>query len=157
MSADEPSFIYDSWWSNLINDKAFSRGIILEFFSIADVSSSVETIRALTVEKLDQYCADIDKVLNINSENSANVYCIWGTFTVERQIINGGVRFTLPGCPNALAWTITTGFAPEPNKIVIHCTINRTEHDADFIESIESFINSWKLGLESNLPGSKQN
>ena len=129
----------------------------MEFFSIADVSSSVETIQALTVEKLDQYCADIDRVLNINTENSANVYCIWGTFTVERQIINGGVRFTLPKCPNALAWTITTGFAPEPDKIVIHCTINRTEHDADFIESIESFIHSWKLGLESNLPASKQN
>ena len=123
----------------------------MEFFSIADVSASVETVQALTVEELDQYCADIDQVLSVNSENSADVYCIWGAFTVERQIINGGLRFTLPKCPNALAWTITTGFEPAPNKVVIHCTINRTDHDVDFIDSIKSFINSWKLGLESNL------
>lgn len=134
-----------------VNNYAFYGDGFLEFFSIADVSASVETIQALTVEKLDQYCADIDKVLSIDSENSADVYCIWGTFTVERQIINGGVRFTLPKCPNALAWTITTGFDPAPDKIVIHCTINRTNHDADFIESIESFIKSWKLGLETHL------
>ena len=124
----------------------------MEFFTIADVKTSVEEIQALTVEKLNQYCADIDKVLSVQSENNGEVYCIWGTFTVERQIINGGIRFTLPKCPNALAWTITTGFPPEPEKIVIHCTINRTEHDTDFIESIESFISSWKFGLESHLP-----
>ena len=123
----------------------------MEFFSIADVGASIETIQALTVEKLDQYCTDIDKVLNVYTENHADVYCIWGNFTVERQIINGGVRFTLPKCPNALAWTITTGFDPAPDKVVIHCTINRTEHDDEFIESIESFIKAWKLGLESNL------
>ncbi len=123
----------------------------MEFFSIADVKSSVEDIQALTIEKLDHYCADIDRVLSVDTENSANIYCIWGKFTVERQIINGGVRFTLPKCPNALAWTITTGFDPAPDKVVIHCTINRIEHDADFIESIESFIDSWKTGLESHL------
>lgn len=122
----------------------------MEFFAIADVETKQENLQALTVHKLNQYCAEIDKVLHIEHENSASVYCVWGEFTVHRQIINGGVRFTLPGCPNALAWTITTGFDPAPGKIVIHGTINRTEHDADFIESIESFIQSWKTGLEKH-------
>ena len=123
----------------------------MEFFSIADVKTTPETLQALTVHQLSQYCADIDKVLHVDDDNSANVYCLWGEFTVHRQLINGGIRFSLPKCPNALAWTITTGFAPEPDKVVIHCTINRIEHDVDFIESIESFIESWKIGIEQHL------
>ena len=123
----------------------------MEFFTIADVETSVETLQSITVENLNHYCTYIDKLLSIDNENSAKIYCEWGEFTVHREIINGGVRFTLPNCPNALAWTITTGFDPEPEKVVIHCTINRTEHEADFIDSIESFIHSWKLGLESRL------
>lgn len=123
----------------------------MEFFEIADVKTKPEILQELTVRKLNHYCADIDKILSIEHDNSADVYCLWGEFTVHRQVINGGVRFSLPKCPNALAWTITTGFDPEPDKVVIHCTINRTEHDADFIESIQSFIHSWKVGLQQNL------
>jgi len=123
----------------------------MEFFAIANIETKPEILQGLTVHKLNQYCDDIEKLLHIEDDNSANIYCIWGEFTVHRQVINGGVRFTLPNCPNALSWTITTGFDPEPKKTVIHGTINRTEHDADFIESIESFIHSWKVGLEKNL------
>jgi hypothetical protein len=123
----------------------------MEFFAIADIETKPEILQELTVKKLNQYCADIDKVLHVESDNSADVYCLWGEFTVHRQVINGGVRFSLPDCPNALAWTITTGFDPEPTRVVIHGVINRTEHDADLIESIQLFIDSWKVGLEENL------
>ena len=123
----------------------------MEFFAVVHIETTPETLQKLTVRKLTQYCSDIDKVLHIENDNSADVYCVWGEFTVHRQIINGGVRFSLPNCPNALAWTITTGFEPEPGEVVIHGTINRTEHDADFIESIQLFIQSWKVGLENNL------
>lgn len=123
----------------------------MEFFAVVHIETTPETLQKLTVRKLNQYCSDIDKVLHIENDNSADVYCVWGEFTVHRQVINGGVRFSLPNCPNALAWTITTGFEPEPNEVVIHGTINRTEHDADFIESIQLFIQSWKVGLENNL------
>jgi len=123
----------------------------MEFFAIADIETKPQILQGLTVHKLNQYCADIDKILRIENDNNADVYCVWGEFTVHRQVINGGVRFSLPSCPNALAWTITTGFDPEPKKVVIHATINRIEHDPDFIESIQSFIDSWKAGLESHL------
>lgn len=123
----------------------------MEFFAITNIEATPATLQALTVDKLNKYCADINKVLHIENDNQADVYCVWGEFTVHRQVINGGVRFSLPDCPNALAWTITTGFAPEPEKVVIHCTINRTEHDADFIDSIQLFIQSWQFGLEKNL------
>ena len=123
----------------------------MEFFTIADIETEPEVLQGLTVHRLNQYCTDIDRVLHVEHEDRADVYCIWGEFTVHRQIINGGVRFSLPTCPNALAWTITTGFEPAPQKVVIHCTINRAEHDEDFIASIESFIDSWKTGLEKHL------
>jgi hypothetical protein len=65
------------------------------------------------------------------------------------QRVRDGVRFTLPGCPNALAWTVTA----EPEGVLVHCTINRTEHDPDFIESIETFVEDWRTGLErSDVP-----
>jgi len=121
----------------------------VEFFAIADIAANQEALQALTVYDMPRYCAHIDKVLRVEDENSADIYCLWGEFTVQRQLINGGVRFSLPGCPNALAWTITTGFEPAPSKVVIHCTINRTGHDEDFIESIDSFIQSYKVGLEA--------
>ena len=123
----------------------------MEFFSIANIETKPEVLQGLTVHTLNHYCSDIDKVLRVEHEDSADVYCVWGEFTVHRQVINGGVRFSMPGCPNAFAWTITTGFEPAPQKVVIHCTINRTRHDEDFIESIESFIDSWKTGLEKHL------
>jgi len=122
----------------------------VEFFSIADVQTTPDALQALTVKKLAAYCSDIDKVLAVDSDDKGSVYCVWGEFTVERQWINGGVRFTLPGCPNALSWTLTTGFPPSPDQVVIHCTINRTEHEDDFIESIQTFVESWKKGLEGH-------
>lgn len=123
----------------------------MEFFAIADIETTPETLQALTVDKLNQYCVEIDSVLQVEHENSADIYCLWGKFTVHRQIINGGIRFSMPKCPNALAWTVTTGFAPASDKVVIHATINRTEHDEDFIESIEAFIDGWKVGLQQYL------
>jgi len=122
----------------------------MEFFAIVELSTSQEALQTLSIDKLSQYCAEIEQVFHIEHENSGKIYCLWGEFTVHRQVINGGVRFSMPHCPNALAWTITTGFAPEPDKVLLHCTINRTEHDPDFIESIQDFIQAWKLGLEQH-------
>jgi len=122
----------------------------MEFFAIAAVKVRPEALQNLTVHQLGHYCAEIENILHVDNDNSAKIYCLWGEFTVHRQIIKGGVRFTMPHCPNALAWTMTTGFEPSPEKIVIHATINRTEHDKDFIDSIEMFIEAWKTGLEKN-------
>ena len=123
----------------------------MEFFEVANIDTTVATIQAITVGDLDKYCSDIDRVLTMENKDLATIYCAWGQFVVERQTIHGGIRFTLPNCPNALGWTLTTGHDPKPEKIIIHCTINRTDHDAIFIESIEDFVNAWRRGLEKNL------
>jgi len=71
-------------------------------------------------------------------------------FHLRREKINGGVRFTMPDCPNGLSLTITTGYPPDPQRVFVHCTINRLEHDPNFIETLKDFVKSWVVGLEKN-------
>ncbi|MFA7095351.1 MAG: hypothetical protein WC383_02570 [Gammaproteobacteria bacterium] len=121
----------------------------MEFFAEIDFAVDEAALqRLLTIERLPQLCASIDSVLEDGGEQG-RIYCVWGEFPVRREPIRGGARFTLPTCPNALAWTVTTGLPPAPGRVVIHCTINRREHDPDFIESIETFVQDWRQGLES--------
>ncbi|AGA34998.1 hypothetical protein TVNIR_3361 [Thioalkalivibrio nitratireducens DSM 14787] len=124
----------------------------MEFFSTAHVRVDAEALqRELTIERLPQWCASVDTVLESIGDHG-RIYCVWGEFAVHREAIRGGVRFTLPGCPNALAWTVTTDLPPDRATVVIHCTINRREHDPDFVETIEAFVEDWHLGLEAGLP-----
>ena len=72
---------------------------------------------------------------------------LWGEFTISYDKIKGGVRFTLLDCPNALSWTITTGFPPDREKLIIHCTINRIQKPSPFIEELKEFLDEWEEGL----------
>ena len=75
---------------------------------------------------------------------------LWGEFCISYDQIKGGVRFTLLDCPNGFSWTITTGFPPEPNKVVLHSTINRTQKQDEFIEEIHEFMDEWEAGIIKN-------
>ena len=124
----------------------------MEFFATARLVTSPDVLRdQITGPRLAEYCKAIDQVLSwCKHLDAGEIYCLWGQFKVQREPIRNGVRFTLPSCPNALAWTVTA----EPEGVLVHCTINRTEHDPDFIESIESFVEDWRVGLERpGLPG----
>jgi hypothetical protein len=122
----------------------------MEFFATADITASVADLqRRLTITSLPQWCASVSEVFS-DAGARGEIYCVWGQFTVNREEIRDGVRFTLPGCPNALQWTVTTGQPPEPGKTVVHLTINRAEHDADFIDSNRQFVADWKRGLEAS-------
>lgn len=123
----------------------------MEFFQIAQVATSAPALQQqVTLECLPDLCASIESVTEVN-EDTGLVFCIWGRFLVRREQINGGVRFTMPDCPNAFQWTVTTGFPPAPQAIVCHGTVNRTEHDPDFIESMQDFFRDWKEGIEARL------
>ncbi len=116
----------------------------MEFFRSLTSRCSVAALQQeLRIERLHHYCDLIDKVLYADGEHG-EIYCLWGQFQVQREIIHAGVRFTLPHCPNALAWTLTL----EGDELTLHCTINRAQHEADFLESIEAFLDSWVVGLE---------
>ena len=116
----------------------------MEFFRQLKKNCQPDQLQTLcSLHRLPELCNSIDRLLEQRGE-SGEIYCLWGSFRVNRERIKHGVRFSLPGCPNALAWTITA----EPDAVTIHCTINRSEHDPDFTESIDQFIDDWLTGLE---------
>lgn len=120
----------------------------MEFFAIAAIPLDAERLQRETpIAALPGLCASIERCLEDQGERGS-IYCVWGTFTVIRIPIRGGVRFLLPGCPNALTWSLTTGHPPEPDGVVIHCVINRVSQEPDLIESIETFVQDWRRGLE---------
>ena len=102
----------------------------------------------LTLKSLPVLCAAIDTVSS-EKENEADIYCIWGEFNVRRDEIKHGVRFSLLNCPHALSWTIT--FDKVNQKIIIHCTIDKSEQEQDFIESIDEFVADWSQGITEAL------
>jgi hypothetical protein len=120
----------------------------MEFFRIIDKHVSETIIQhKITPKNLEQFTESMFLI----EENGVNFQgaTLWGEFLISYDKINGGVRFTLLDCPNALSWTITTGFPPEREKIVLHCTINRTQKPIEFLEEIEEFMDEWETGLNS--------
>ncbi|MFZ5621428.1 MAG: hypothetical protein ACOY5W_10430 [Pseudomonadota bacterium] len=124
----------------------------MEFFATVDIPATVTDLQdRLSITALPRWCASVGEVFS-DAGSTGEIYCVWGQFRVNREEIRDGVRFTLPGCPNALQWTVTTGQPPAPDRVVVHLTINRTEHDPDFVESNRQFVLDWKAGLESHWP-----
>jgi len=104
----------------------------MEFFATTANRLRVDDLyRHVRVANLSSWCASIDRVLSQQGEQG-EIYCIWGQFRVNREMIGDGVRFTLPGCRNGLQWTVTVEDSSPLGRILIHCTINRPEADADF-------------------------
>jgi hypothetical protein len=112
----------------------------VEFFRIINSSASEESLqRSLDFNNLGSIT---NEIFLIGEENGteAEIGGIWGEFTLIKTEIRGGLRFALKECPNALAWTITCGFPPAPEAVVVHLTINRQEKDPEFLEEIEEFL-----------------
>lgn len=118
----------------------------MEFFASARSRLRAEELqRHVRIDNLPQWCASINKVISHEGERG-DIYCVWGEFRIRREVIRDGVRFTLPGCPNALQWTLTTD--GPVGDVIIHCSINRQTHEADFVASLEQFVADWKAGVE---------
>jgi hypothetical protein len=100
----------------------------------------------LTIAHLPQLSKSINSVITDEKDNGV-IYCVWGEFAINREELRYGVRFTLPHCPNALACSITVDDT-DNDVIVIHCSINKKQHDKDFIDSIQQFVSDWAEGLQ---------
>lgn len=118
----------------------------MEFFKIIDIKTDQQWIHQnITVENLEAI-TETNFVIE-KRDNDALIGTLWGEFDLSYDKINGGVRFALTSCPNALAWTITTGFPPEREKLILHVTINRTQKQQEFVDEINDFIEDWSEGL----------
>lgn len=120
----------------------------MEFFaSLPGQLTASELQASLEIASLPDLCGSIDSVLRCEGDQG-RIYCVWGEFDVVRTPIQGGVRFTLLNCINAVTWSLTTDLPPDPDSVVIHLSINRREQDTDFVESLEQFTQDWREGLE---------
>ena len=120
----------------------------MEFFRIIKVKIQDKIIQdKLTIANLESFSNELFVVGN-QSITEAEIGSVWDEFTLTRSLIRGGMRFALVECPNALAWTITTGIQPDPDAIVIHLTINRQQHEKSFIEEIEEFLDDQSSCLQ---------
>ena len=123
----------------------------MEFFEEVEKISLDENglKQQLTIERLPTLCKSIETVI-ADDKDSGVVYCVWGEHEVNREPLKYGVRFSMPKCPNALAWSITIKEHDGNNNAVIHCTTDTTEHDEDFIESIREFVRDCRDGIETS-------
>jgi len=123
----------------------------MEFFRIINLKTQDKSIQEkLTIANLESISNELFVIGNQNT-TEAEIGSVWGEFTLTRSLIRGGMRFALVECPNALAWTITTGIKPDRDVIVIHLTINRKEQTVDFIQEIEAFLDDQCSCLEQYL------
>lgn len=121
----------------------------MEFFRIVNAPGTEKKIQeSLTLDNLGAMTSLLFLIGEVDGEK-ASIGGIWGEFRLSREKIRGGLRFSLLECPNALCWTVTAGYPPAPDDIVLHLTINRTEKDQDFIEEIEELLEDQKYCLES--------
>ena len=118
----------------------------MEFFKIIDKQVSEKWIQESIQPASIGLFTETMQFLKTENHNFRGL-TLWGEFLISYDKIKGGVRFTLLDCPNALSWTITTGYPPEREKIVFHCTLNRTQKSQDFIDEVNEFIDEWAVGL----------
>lgn len=119
----------------------------MEFFKIVDATTTeIELQNKITSANVEEYTEEMIFIKGDGSQST--VGCFGGEFILNRDLIKGGVRFSLIDCPNALTWTITTGYPPEHNNIVIHSTINRERKNDEFVEEWREFIDDWANGLK---------
>ena len=118
---------------------------LLENVENADLDQ-IKLKNNLTIHNMPKLCNSIDNI--ISDENDQGViYCVWGKHEVRREILDNGIRFSFPQCPNALTLSITKN--NDSDKIHLHCTTNTNIEDEDFLDSIKQFIKDWMVGIKT--------
>ena len=121
----------------------------MENFRIIDVQTSANELqKRIRPETVAEFTETME-LMEYKGENFTSLTVFGDFFTFSYDHIKEGVRFTLLDCPNALSMTITTGFPPECDKVIIHSTINRSEKQQEFIEEWQEFLDEWETGIRA--------
>lgn len=117
----------------------------MEFSRHAAVRMSVADIqRHVRVANLSEWCASIVAVHSQDS-NQGRITCLSGDFVVHRELLNSGVRFSIPAGPHAIQWTVTSD---GNDDVLVHCTLNTPDASAELQQALECFVGNWQTGLE---------
>jgi len=120
----------------------------VEFYTTVDIAMSADKIqRYIKMNSLHELCASIKEVY-AREGNRALIECIFGNHHVHRENIQQGVRFSFTDDSYALQWTITASESLA-DSVLIHCTVNCVECEADFIELVKKFLDDWDSGLKA--------
>lgn len=118
----------------------------MEFTQNATVEMSVADIqRHIRVANLPEWCASIVAVES-KDNNQGRMTCLSGDYVVHRELLNSGVRFSIPAGPHAIQWTLTTDGSGET---LVHCTLNTPDAPEPLQQALDCFVTNWKKGLES--------
>lgn len=119
----------------------------MEYFRMVNIKTTEDHLqKQVTLNTLEEW-NNLLFCLDTPGETEASIGGIWGEFTLSFSRIKGGVRFALLECPNALCWTVTTGYPPDPESIVVHLTINRQKKDQEFMEEVQEVLDDMAEGL----------
>jgi hypothetical protein len=117
----------------------------MEFSRHAAVQMSVAEIqRNVRVANLPEWCASIVEVHSKDS-NQGRITCLSGEFVVHRELLNSGVRFSIPAGPHAIQWTIT---CHQDGGVLVHCTLNTPDAPTELVQALDCFVSNWQSGLQ---------
>jgi len=117
----------------------------MEFSRHAAADMSVTDIqRNVRVANLPEWCASIIKVHSQDS-NHGRITCLSGDFVVHRELLNTGVRFSIPAGPHAIQWTLTS---EADGGVLVHCTLNTPTAPEELQQALDCFVDNWQAGLE---------
>jgi len=121
----------------------------MEFFAYADAHMSATDLqRYIRIQSLSEWCASFEKVVSHSAERGV-ITLPWGEYSVHQEVIRDGIHFSLPGCGNAMQWTITAEPKVKGGLVTVHCTVNKSELESAYQDQLQKFVEDWKLGLES--------
>lgn len=117
----------------------------MEFTRYATVDMTAADIqRHIMVANLPEWCASIVAV-DTKDSNQGRMTCLSGDFVVHRELLNTGVRFSIPAGPHAIQWTLTSD---GDGRVLIHCTLNTAEPAEEMKKALDCFVDNWQAGLE---------
>lgn len=128
----------------------------MEFFAYADAHMSATDLqRFIRIQNLSEWCASIEQVLSHSAERGL-LRLSWGEYAVRQDVIRDGIHFILPGCGNAMQWSVTANSGIKGGLVTVHCTVNKPELDPGYQAQLQKFVSDWKLGLETGWQRIKQ-